>query len=155
MAIATLGPVGYLPAPGTCGSLVAIFLLGLMRKAALVYGFSSLFLTAGGMLIAFWVIRGALLVTRQKDPQCIVIDEVIGFFIAMYALPFTFVSLALAFIFFRFFDIEKPLGIKLLEELPGAWGILADDVSAGLLASFSVSWLIFFLQAIGVGNVLA
>lgn len=76
----------------------------------------------------------------KKDPGEIVIDEVAGQALTMIAASFVFRNnicfiAALGFLFFRVFDIVKPLPIKKLEKLPGAWGILADDLMAGLYAA--------------------
>jgi phosphatidylglycerophosphatase A len=149
--LATLGPIGYLPAPGTCGSIAAIFLLWGVRGCEAHYGLSNLVITLLVMGLSFWIIEGALTVFYGKDPQQIVLDEVVGFFLAMYIFPFKPLYIVLTFILFRLFDIEKPFGIRALEDLPGAWGIIADDVAAGLMAGFFVSWLVFAFQKLGVG----
>lgn len=67
-----------------------------------------------------------------KDSQRIVIDEVAGMIVALIFIPVGFVQAAAGLILFRFFDITKPLGIKRAESLPGGWGVMADDVLAGL-----------------------
>ena len=148
---ASLGPIGYLPAPGTCGSFAAIFLLWGARDLCMRYGISNLVMTLLVMGLAFWLVEGALSVMHGKDPQQIVLDEVVGFFIAMYIFPFKPLYLVLTFLLFRLFDIEKPFGIHTLEELPRAWGVIADDVAAGLMAGFCVSWLVLGFQKLGVG----
>lgn len=76
------------------------------------------------------------------DPSRVVIDEVVGVWIALLAMYFPefydafdspeYLDIALAFIYFRFFDIVKPLGIRSMEELPGGWGVMADDILAGI-----------------------
>jgi len=75
--------------------------------------------------------------TATEDPGWIVIDEVCGVFMALAFLPcFIIVQapwiLAVAFGIFRFFDIFKPLGIHKMEKLPGAWGVMADDLLGGI-----------------------
>ncbi len=71
----------------------------------------------------------------RPDPGRIVIDEVCGQLIALAFLPPGWVPAGLAFALFRFFDIIKPWPIRRLERLPGGWGIMADDVGAGLAAA--------------------
>jgi phosphatidylglycerophosphatase A len=67
-----------------------------------------------------------------KDPQVIVIDEIAGFLIANFLNRPKLSSLILAFILFRFFDIVKPFPTAKAERLPGGFGIVLDDVVAGL-----------------------
>lgn len=81
----------------------------------------------------------------KKDPAIIVIDEIVGIWIALFLIPFQWKFLLLAFIFFRFFDIKKPLFIHPLQSLKGGWGIMLDDCLAGLytnllLHGFRVLW---------------
>jgi phosphatidylglycerophosphatase A len=56
--------------------------------------------------------------------------------------------LLVGFIFFRFFDIQKPLGVNKLQNLPGGWGILADDLLAGVYAFLCMHGLLFILEII-------
>ncbi len=71
----------------------------------------------------------------RPDPGRVVIDEVCGQLIALAFLPPGWVPAGLAFALFRFFDIIKPWPIRRLERLTGGWGIMADDVGAGLAAA--------------------
>ena len=125
---ATCCYVGYLPAaPGTWGSLLAGILLYLFPffHSPIVI----LFLLAGGVATA-QVARG-----DQADPGYVVIDEFAGMLVAMAGHAVTFWNLFIGFILFRAFDILKPYPVRKLERLPGAYGIIADDVLAGILAS--------------------
>ena len=130
--IATLGPIGYLPAPGTMGTLATL---------PLVYGLSMLSLKvqllaiAFVVMISFFVIQQALTFFKVADPSHIVLDEVIGCLITFVGVACTVQSLFAGFMLFRFFDIAKPFGIKKVEKLPGAWGVLLDDCVAGLCAN--------------------
>ncbi len=67
-----------------------------------------------------------------KDPRCIAIDEACGQLAALFLCPPSWGFLALAFILFRIFDIFKPTPIRKLEDLPGGWGIMADDLLGGV-----------------------
>jgi phosphatidylglycerophosphatase A len=80
----------------------------------------------------------------QLDPGCIVIDEVCGQLIALAFLPAAWVPVGASFVLFRFFDIIKPWPIRKLEKLPGGWGIMADDVGAGLAAA-ALARLVLFI----------
>ena len=91
----------------------------------------------------------------QVDPSSAVIDEVLGMGIAMIAIPYDkgfFYKIAfvvVAFILFRLFDIWKPYPIRRIEKLPGGWGIMTDDLLAGLYARVWVQigiWVVHWLQ---------
>jgi len=81
----------------------------------------------------------------QDDPKEVVIDEVAGFLLTIYLLPLSWLSIALGFIMFRFFDILKPFPIRRLERIGGGTGIVIDDLVAGVYASLSINILFLFL----------
>ena len=68
----------------------------------------------------------------DHDPSEVVIDEAVGMGISLFMLPYSFGLYLLAFVLFRIFDIFKPSFIYQIQELPGGWGIMLDDVLAGL-----------------------
>jgi len=77
------------------------------------------------------------------DDQRIVIDEIAGFQVAMLPVAVTGLHLLLAFVLFRIFDIWKPFPLNRLQELPGGWGVVADDLGAGVyggLILFLMTW---------------
>ncbi|MFD2871487.1 phosphatidylglycerophosphatase A [Mucilaginibacter ximonensis] len=78
-----------------------------------------------------------------KDHGRVVIDEVAGLFVSLLFVPATFLCVVAGFILFRFFDIAKPLFIRKLEALPGGWGVMADDVLAGVYANVVLHILIW------------
>jgi phosphatidylglycerophosphatase A len=71
----------------------------------------------------------------RDDPGFIVIDEVCGQMIALFLVSPSLLNLALSFALFRFFDIIKPFPVRNAEGFPGGWGIMADDVVAGVFAA--------------------
>ncbi len=76
----------------------------------------------------------------DPDPSKVVIDEVAGQLAALMILaPVEWWSVLAAFILFRLFDIIKPLGIRRLEAVPNGWGIMLDDIAAGLLAAIVIN----------------
>lgn len=79
-----------------------------------------------------------------KDPARVVIDEVAGMCISLLFIPVTLKYVIAALILFRFFDIVKPLYIKKLEKLPGGWGIMLDDVLAGVYANLILQIVLWF-----------
>lgn len=146
--IATLGPIGYLKAPGTFASAAT-----LPFAYTANYYFSSMVyqlpLTVFTIFFSYCAIKKALpFFNKKKDPSEIVIDEVAGVFLTLFLiswhLPITNLSLFLGFVLFRFFDITKIFFIKKVEQLPGAWGILFDDLAAAVWASAIARLIIFF-----------
>ena len=85
-------------------------------------------------------------VFRKRDSRHIVIDEVAGFLVTMSFLPPTARHMLLGFALFRFFDIVKPFPIRRLEGLKGGYGVVADDVMAGIYANMVVRVCIFLWQ---------
>jgi phosphatidylglycerophosphatase A len=129
--IATLGPIGYLPAPGTMGTIAAL---------PLAYGIScmstpwQLVIITLLFCISYFVIGGALKYFRNFDPSQIILDEVIGTLVTFCGMTYSPFACIIGFVLFRLLDIFKPFGIHHLEKIPGSFGILIDDVAAGLLA---------------------
>lgn len=135
--IATVGGIGRSPvAPGTCGSLVA---LPMAWVIASLFGEKWLFLVIAIMFIIGWVC--ASIVSRKladHDPQEVVIDEVVGQWIALLFVPFNWHWYIVAFVFFRLFDIIKPWPINEAEKrFQNGFGIMIDDVIAGIFALIS------------------
>lgn len=136
-------------APGTAGAALGLAGAWLLARP-LTTTAPSFAATAGllmsGLLVALAGVplsgRTARLL-EAKDPGCVVIDEVAGQFFASAAVPlFRYPTLRaeagawiVSFLLFRLFDVWKPAGIRRLQDLPGGWGIVADDVAAGFLAA--------------------
>ena len=138
-AVATFFGVGYgKPGPGTWGSVAAVLL---WAASAFALHPSTDTLTLALVLgIALSIIAGipaATIAAREsarEDPQIVVIDEVAGQWIALIGCPFDLRHALIALVLFRLFDIVKPFPARQLERLPGGWGIVFDDVAAGLYA---------------------
>lgn len=79
-----------------------------------------------------------------KDPARVVIDEVAGMCISLLFLPVNVKYLLSALILFRFFDIVKPLLIRKMESLPAGWGIMMDDVLAGVYTNILLQVVLWF-----------
>ena len=132
---------GLIPfARGTWGSAVGLLGVWLLHPWPI-----------GEYLVFFllWITTVSLLnqylpQTLDRDPQWVVMDEVLGIFVTFFALPLSWKTAAAGFILFRFFDIMKPLGIRRIERMYGAWGIILDDVAAGLLAHAVLALLLVF-----------
>jgi phosphatidylglycerophosphatase A len=132
MAIASGLYSGYSPvAPGTMGSLVGLAFF-------LIPGFSSPWLLLLVTLITLGI--GVSVSTRfstdlDPDPSFVVVDEIVGMWIALLFIPLTPLSIVISFLGFRLLDIVKPFPCRRLEKLPGGWGIMLDDVAAGVYAN--------------------
>jgi phosphatidylglycerophosphatase A len=137
--------VGWLPvAPGTWGAAEAILLLVPFMwfdipplsadKAGSVF---TLFLSLLIILFTWIGVKSVDYLQKEwgEDPKQVVIDEMIGVWIAILGLPLNGFNLIAGFILFRFFDIAKPLGIRQLESIEGGWGVMLDDVLAGVYAN--------------------
>ncbi|GHP32203.1 phosphatidylglycerophosphatase A [Helicobacter pylori] len=130
-------------APGTIGSLVAL-LLGL---PVLIFSANTLFLAAVLIgLIAIAQIDKEEEESKIHDSSYIVIDELVGMWLAMAISGLSLAGVILSFIFFRFYDITKPSLIgKIDKEVKGGLGVVADDALAGVLAGLSALLIINIL----------
>jgi phosphatidylglycerophosphatase A len=133
------------PGPGTWGSVAAVLLW-----AGVAWGFHPgaqtllLVLLCGIALSIVAGVPAATITEREsgrKDPGFVVIDEVAGQWIAMVGCRASWRQALLALLLFRLFDITKPFPVRHLERLPEGWGIVFDDVAAGLYA-LGVMWLL-------------
>ncbi|WQZ85398.1 phosphatidylglycerophosphatase A [Helicobacter pylori] len=130
-------------APGTIGSLVAL-LLGL---PILIFSANTLFLGAIFVgLIAITQIDKEEEETKRHDSSHIVIDELVGMWLAMAISGLSLAGVVLSFIFFRIYDITKPSLIgRIDKEVKGGLGVVADDALAGVLAGLSALLVIHIL----------
>ncbi|WP_000357232.1 phosphatidylglycerophosphatase A [Helicobacter pylori] len=130
-------------APGTIGSLVAL-LLGL---PILIFSANTLFLGAVFVgLIAITQIDKEEEETKRHDSSYIVIDELVGMWLAMAVSGLSLAGVILSFIFFRIYDITKPSLIgKIDKKVKGGLGVVADDALAGVLAGLSALLVINIL----------
>ncbi len=138
---------GYLPvAPGTWGSLFSLIPAGLALHFYPQFGIPLLVLLAMLMSLLF---SDSCVKYWGEDPSQFVLDEFAGqsltflFITPFESLSWNIAILAAGFILFRFFDIAKPLGINSLQKLPGKFGILADDILAGIYASACLHIVIY------------
>ena len=135
---ATVLGAGYSPfAPGTMGALVGVVMLFFIKWfqpeiASFTWGL--LLATIVFTLLGVWS-TNELEKEWGKDPSKVVVDELIGFWISVLWIPAEWYFLLIGFVLFRFFDIAKPLGIRSLEKIKGGWGVMLDDVLAGIYAN--------------------
>jgi len=140
--IATALGSGYSPfAPGTAGSIVGIGILFITNRLINDLGFElpavlffNLALIVGMLFLGTYSIKKVHTIW-EHDASKIVIDEVVGVWIAAIALPQRWEYYLAALLLFRFFDIVKPFFIRKIDAMKGHWSVMLDDVLAGIYAS--------------------
>lgn len=140
--LATWFGCGLVPkAPGTAGSLGAIPLyLLVVREGRLGVAVAAVAVTAVGIWASTIVARDL----GTEDPQRVVIDEVAGMLVTMLpAAGASWQAIVAGFVLFRLFDVIKPWPVRRLEALPEGWGIVLDDVAAGVLGAAVMAGLRF------------
>jgi phosphatidylglycerophosphatase A len=148
-SLASVFGAGYSPyAPGTAGAIMGCIALYVFEKYNVISTTTTPLLFIG--LIVSTTLLGIIATDKLedewgKDPSKVVIDEVIGMWITMMFIPFTWINVLIGFVLFRFFDIAKPLGIRRLEDLKGGVGVMADDMLAGIYANIILQVIIYFL----------
>lgn len=132
MILSTWFGSGYAPvAPGTFGSLAAVPLVILVGMLGGEYGLFVLLMVTG---VGIWASHRSRELLGREDPSQVVIDEVAGYLLTLFLLPINWMTLTAGFFLFRIFDILKPWPVNRAEELKGGFGIVADDLVAGLYA---------------------
>lgn len=141
--------IGYVPfAPGTFASGAAALLylyVPAIRELTLLVPL-ILFSVALGV----WA-GGVMEKEYGEDPSQAVIDEVAGQWISLLFIPFSPLTVLLAFILFRLFDVLKPGIVDRAQRLPGGWGIMTDDVLAGIFANLSLRLVLLALPMLPFG----
>jgi phosphatidylglycerophosphatase A len=143
--VATACYSGYAPfASGTVGSFFGILLfwfVPLFEKEIFQVVAILVFFVAG--ISASTIVSRAI---NDSDPSIVVIDEVVGMWISCAFLPKEFWIYCASFFLFRLFDILKPFPARSLERLRDGWGIMLDDVAAGIYANILLQIIIYFVR---------
>ncbi|MEI7934623.1 MAG: phosphatidylglycerophosphatase A [Chlorobiaceae bacterium] len=142
--LSTCFGIGLFPvAPGTVTSIVAVlcyYFIPILQNTSVL-----LSLVALCTFVGIW--SGTLMEEEfGNDPSIVTIDELAGQWLALAFLPLGWLPALLSLVFFRFFDIAKPGPVDAAQRFPGGWGIMADDLLAGLFANLSV-WAALALLA--------
>lgn len=137
LAIATWFGCGYFPwGPGTIGSLAALAIAILLH--VYVGSGRGTFLILIVVLLGpgIWAASRTARIVEREDPGLVVVDEVLGQWVTLLgATVLEWKSWIAAFVLFRLFDIWKPWPVRRFERLPEGWGIVSDDVAAGIYAA--------------------
>jgi len=118
-------------APGTFGTLAGVPFCLLYLPLPWIWRLPVVLTLT---VLAIYVSSRAEEIYQKKDDQRIVIDEIIGLLVTMLPVTITALHLCAGFVLFRIFDILKPFPINSLQRLPGGWGVVFDDVGAGIYA---------------------
>jgi len=143
-ALGTFFGAGYFPkGPGTAGSVAAILIAWPLMIAGLTpLGFAVLSVAA--LAPAIWAADVVARESGRKDPQIVVVDEVLGQWLTLGgATRLNWRSLLIGLVLFRIFDILKPQPVRSLERIPGGAGIVLDDMMAGVYGAvvlFGLGW---------------
>lgn len=131
---------GYSPvAPGTAGTLVALLIY------LIEYACFGKFVWLSNLIIVLFMIYPSVKIAdsgelffAEKDPQQVVLDEIMGFWISVLFFPFNWKIIILAFILFRLYDIIKPFPIAKFENIKGGLGIMLDDFVSGIYTNLTI-----------------
>jgi phosphatidylglycerophosphatase A len=142
--LATWWGTGYSPlASGTVGTLAAIPLYLVLTRLSLPLYLLTL---VSFFFFSCWVAGTAEEIFAEKDSGKIVIDEVVGYLVTMTGVPFSWHGVILGFFLFRFFDIVKVTPANIIDRrLKNGWGVVLDDVVAGVYACFVLHLLLRFM----------
>jgi phosphatidylglycerophosphatase A len=144
--LATAGGAGYAPvAPGTFGSAVGSVLYFLTRDLADTWQVGILAIVT---VLGVWAADEAARFFDREDPGYVVIDEVAGQLVTYLLLDLSWIGITIGFLLFRVFDIIKPWPAGKLESLHGGWGIMADDLMAGVYGWIVLAGLIWMVPTL-------
>jgi len=142
--IATLGPLGFLCASGTWATLVTAPFVWLFTHIGYCGCVVYAFVTAVVIFVSMLVLTKADSFLVITDSPAIVIDEVAGFMVTFVGIKVTGLGILYGFLLFRFFDITKWCGVNYFQRLPGAYGVIGDDLYAGFLSNVVLQILVFY-----------
>jgi phosphatidylglycerophosphatase A len=148
VVVATAAGAGYFPfAPGTVGSAIGalIYLLACHWSRGAQVGLIAAITVAGT-----WAAHVAASHFGREDPGQVVIDEVAGQLITLYATGAGIIGTAIGFVIFRALDIVKPWPARQFERFPGGLGIMADDVMAGIYGNLLLRLLMLIFGGLAL-----
>jgi len=137
----TMFGIGFIPfAPGTVSSIVTIIIWLFVTLFLNIIYFYALFIIV--LLTSFYLTNIYLKNTKKKDPSEVVIDEFLGQSIPLlFLIEYSLFEVLIAFVAFRLFDIFKIYPISKVENLKGSYGVILDDILAGI---YSLSFIMVY-----------
>lgn len=138
---------GYSPvAPGTMGAVVGLGLYWLLSPLPDIVYVPTII---AFIFLAVWVSARACVIFGEEDPSRVTIDEIAGILVTFAFHSFSWMALIIGFVLFRIFDIAKPFPVRWAErKFPGGWGVVMDDVMAGIYANVALWIIILIIGAI-------
>lgn len=131
--LATFFHIGFVPiAPGTAASFVTAATVYLIHLISPIQTLHLIIATGIVFLIGIPAASESEKIFQKKDPQPCVIDEVAGQMVGLWFIPHSLLLYIISFFLFRFFDILKPPPVRQAEKIRGGFGIMLDDILAGL-----------------------
>lgn len=134
-------------APGTAGSVLGVLLyLGMVKTFSPgIYFLIGVFL----FVVGTWSATRAEELLGKKDHSSIVIDEIVGYLISMFLVPFDWRFVIAGFVLFRIFDVLKPYPLQRIQRIHGGLGVMLDDVGAGIYTNFILQVAVpFFMTCV-------
>ena len=128
-------------APGSIGALLGTFAIFILYKIEIFSSEDILKSSIYLIVLSIFVTVLGVWASNKLEPewghdnQKIVIDEIAGVFVTLIFIPIHLKSILFGYILFRIFDIWKPLGIRKLDQIKSGWGVMLDDIAAGVLAN--------------------
>lgn len=130
--------------PGTFGTLTALPIAIIVNYLGMIYASFSM---VAIFPLSVWACHVSHVIMEKNDPSVVVIDEVAGILVAMFLLPVSWLTVILAFLLFRLFDIIKPFPIGFIDRnVRGGMGIVLDDVVAGVFANICVRGILLLFN---------
>ncbi|MDO8795420.1 MAG: phosphatidylglycerophosphatase A [Vicinamibacterales bacterium] len=144
--VSTVAYIGYLPiAPGTWGSAAGLAVYAAVRATA--GPVAELAVVVVLLAAGVWSATVTGHEMGDEDPGPVVIDEVVGMLVTVLWLPVGLTGAVAGFFLFRLFDIVKPFPARQFERLPGGWGVMLDDVMAGIYGNLALRLLMLTVPA--------
>jgi len=136
--------IGHIKGGGTIAAFVTCVAWWLLLQPGISFNKWMIVVTAAILVTGTW---SSSVVEKDwgKDSSKVVIDEVAGMCISLWFVPITIQWIVIALVLFRFFDIVKPLYIRNTEALPAGWGVMADDILAGVYSNIVLQLIIHFI----------
>jgi phosphatidylglycerophosphatase A len=135
--------IGYIKGGGTIAAIVTCLTWWMLQPEG-IFNTRMIAVTVAVIIIGVW---SSAVVEKDwgKDSSRVVIDEVAGMCISLLFVPITVQWIVTALVLFRFFDIVKPMYIRRAETLPGGWGVMTDDILAGVYSNIVLQGVIYFI----------